>query len=267
MTTPYGWIFFGNFDLALIALYAFWLFFAGLIIYIQRENMREGYPLENDDGSPANSLLPIPEAKTFHLPHERGDFHAPDYRKEGRDLALARTSENGGFPFAPTGDPMTDGVGPASWAPRRDEPELDGHGHPKLQPMAKVGEFAVAAGRDPRGLPVVGNDQQAAGTVSDMWVDVPEQLVRYLELTLNDGSTRLVPMTLVRIKADKAYVNSIDSGSFTDAPRIAADGRITKLEEEKVSGFYAGGYLYRADKRVSPMSKLSILQGMIAGRA
>ena len=30
MDTPYGWIFFGNFDLALISLYAFWLFFCGV---------------------------------------------------------------------------------------------------------------------------------------------------------------------------------------------------------------------------------------------
>ncbi len=34
MTTPYGWIFFGNFDLALISLYLFWGFFAGLVYYI-----------------------------------------------------------------------------------------------------------------------------------------------------------------------------------------------------------------------------------------
>ena len=43
---PYNVIFFGNVDLAQISLYAFWLFFAGLVIYLQRENMREGYPLE-----------------------------------------------------------------------------------------------------------------------------------------------------------------------------------------------------------------------------
>ena len=38
---PYNVIFFGNVDLAQISLYAFWLFFAGLVIYLQRENMRE----------------------------------------------------------------------------------------------------------------------------------------------------------------------------------------------------------------------------------
>lgn len=263
MDTPYGWLFFGNFDLALISLYMFWIFFAGLIYYIQRENMREGYPLENDDGSPTSSLLSVPEPKTFQLPHDRGEYKAPDFVREKRELAMAQVAGGGGFPFAPTGDPMIDGVGPASWAMRRDEPELDGLGHPKLQPMAKVGEFSVAAGRDPRGLPVVGNDQKSAGTVTDMWVDVPEQMVRYLELTLLDGSKRLVPMTMVRIKSNMAYVNSIDSASFVDAPKIAADHMITKLEEEKVSGFYAGGYLYRSDKRVTSASKLRILAGLL----
>ena len=42
--------FFGNFDLAQLSLYLFWLFFAGLVIYLQRENMREGYPLESEQG-------------------------------------------------------------------------------------------------------------------------------------------------------------------------------------------------------------------------
>ena len=41
----------GNyFDGATIALYAFWLFFAGLIIYLRREDKREGYPLQSPQG-------------------------------------------------------------------------------------------------------------------------------------------------------------------------------------------------------------------------
>ncbi|TVR47147.1 MAG: photosynthetic reaction center subunit H [Rhodobacteraceae bacterium] len=257
MDAPYGWIFFGNFDLALISLYMFWIFFAGLVYYIQRENMREGYPLENEDGSQTNSLLSIPEPKTFHLPHGRGEFKAPDLEREKRDLALAPTSGGTGFPFAPTGDPLKDGVGPASWAARRDEPELDGHGHAKIQPMAKVGDFSVAAGRDPRGLPVMCHDRKSPGKVSDMWVDVPEQLVRYLEVTLDDGGTRIVPMPMVKIKSDRVVVNALDSESFKGIPVLASDAQITKLEEEKVSGYVAGGYLYTADKRASQMAALN----------
>ena len=44
-------VFFGEFDLASLSIWLFWVFFALLIIYIQRENMREGYPLEDDDGN------------------------------------------------------------------------------------------------------------------------------------------------------------------------------------------------------------------------
>ena len=256
MDTPYGWIFFGNFDLALVSLYMFWIFFAGLIYYIQRENMREGYPLENDDGSHANSLLSVPEPKTFTLPHGRGTYAAPNAEREARELALAPTAVSGGFPFAPTGDAMKDGVGPAAYAMRRDEPELDGHGHAKIQPMAKVGDFAVAAGRDPRGLKIMCHDMKSPGVVSDMWVDIPEQMVRYLEVTLEDGGKRLVPMAMVRIKQNRVIVNALDSESFKDIPVIASDAQVTKLEEDKISGFVAGGYLYTNDKRMTQWSAI-----------
>lgn len=255
MDTPYGWIFFGNFDLALVSLYIFWIFFAGLIWYIQRENMREGYPLENDDGTPAGSLLPMPEPKTFNLFHG-GEFKAPDHEREKRELALAPTAAGGGFPFAPTGDPLADGVGPASWALRQDAPELDAHGHAKIQPMAAAEGFMLAAGRDPRGLPVMCHDRKSPGKVSDMWVDVPEQLVRYLEVTLDDGSRRLVPMPMARIKADRVVVNALDSESFKGIPTTASATQVTKLEEDKISGFVAGGYLYTADKRASQWKAL-----------
>ncbi len=258
MDAPYGWIFFGNFDLALISLYIFWLFFAGLIYYIQRENMREGYPLENEDGTPASSLLPVPEPKTFDLYHG-GQFQAPNNERETRELALARTAENGGFPFEPTGDPMADGVGPASYAMRQDAPELDAHGHAKIQPMAVVGDFAVAAGRDPRGLPVMANDLRSPGKISDMWVDVPEQLIRYLEVTLEDGSKRLVPMPLATVKPNQVVVKALDADSFAGIPKTAAADKVTKLEEDKISGYVASGWMYARDKKPSQIKALGEL--------
>ena len=35
----------GYIDVAQVALYAFWIFFAGLIFYLRKEDKREGYPL------------------------------------------------------------------------------------------------------------------------------------------------------------------------------------------------------------------------------
>lgn len=35
-------------DVAQVAIYAFWVFFAGLVYYLRREDKREGYPMVSD---------------------------------------------------------------------------------------------------------------------------------------------------------------------------------------------------------------------------
>ncbi len=250
--------FFGNFDLASLSIWLFWGFFALLIYYLQTENMREGYPLENEDGStaPNQGPFPLPKAKTFLLPHGRGSVTVPNGEREARELAMARTAVSEGFPHAPTGDPMKDGVGPASWAPRRDLPELDGHGHNKIVPMARAEGFMVSAGRDPRGMKVQANDLKMVGTVSDLWVDAPEQLVRYLELSLDSGEKRLVPMPMAMINSDRVVVSALSSDLFAGIPATRSSTEVTMLEEDKISGYVAGGIMYSADKRASKMRAL-----------
>jgi photosynthetic reaction center H subunit len=213
--------------------------------------MREGYPMELEDGSraPNQGPFPVPAPKTFLLPHGRGSVTVPNGEREAREVALGRTAVSEGFPHAPLGDPMKDGVGPASWAPRRDIPELDGHGHNKIVPMASASAFAVSAGRDPRGLPVQAGDLEVVGTISDMWVDAPEQLVRYLEITLNSGSKKLVPVPMVKIQADRVRINSLSSDLFEGVPATKSQTEVTLLEEEKISAYYAGGTMYAASKR------------------
>ena len=56
-------------DVAQVVLYAFWIFLAGIIIYLHREDKREGYPLESErsahivvQGWPA-----VPAPKTYLL--------------------------------------------------------------------------------------------------------------------------------------------------------------------------------------------------------
>jgi len=245
--------FFGNFDLASLSIWLFYGFFAGLIYYLQTENMREGYPLETEDGliAPNQGPFPLPADKTFRLPHGRGDVIHPNTTREGREVPLTRTAVSEGFPHVPTGDPMRDGVGPASWAPRRDVPELDGHGHVKLVPMAKAPDVNVVAGRDPRGLPVQGGDLEVVGRVVDMWVDRPEQLVRYLEIELNSGGRRLVPLPMAMIRRDRVRINALSSELFSGIPTTASNEQVTMLEEEKISGYVGGGVLYAADRRRS----------------
>jgi photosynthetic reaction center H subunit len=247
--------FFGDFDLASLSIWLFWLFFALLIYYLQTENMREGYPLEREDGSPAPNQgpFPVPKPKTFDLPNGAGRVTVPSAQNEAAhrrsDLALARTAVGEGFPHAPTGNPMADGVGPASWVPRRDDPEVDAHGKPKIVPMAHNPQIHISAGRDPRGLPVQAGDLEVVGRIIDMWVDGPEQLVRYLEVDLNTGSRRLVPMTMCKIWADRVRINAITSDLFEGIPAIRSQTQVTKLEEDKISGYVAGGWLYAKGRK------------------
>jgi photosynthetic reaction center H subunit len=242
--------FFGNFDLAQLALYAFWLFFAGLVIYLQRENQRDGYPTQNEDGSDAGATFGVPEPKTFILPHGRGTVSFPNDWRETRKFKMEPTSTSAGGPYEPTGkNPMLDGVGPAAYAMRRDEPELDAHGEPSIRPMRMAEGYAHFAGKDPRGLSVIAGDGEVVGTVSDMWIDTSELIVRYLEIDLGDGGKRLVPQTLARITWKGVVVQSIFAEHFAAVPTTKSDAEVTKLEEERICAYYAGGKLYASRRR------------------
>ncbi len=252
-----GTTFFGDFDLASAAIWGFWIFFALLVYYLQRENMREGYPLVDEDGEPSSGpgIFSPPADKTFHLRDGRGEISVPSGQNEDRsNLAIAQTSTAGGAPFVPTGDPMRDGVGAAAWAPRRDVPELDAHGHNKIQPMSTLEDFNISAGRDPRGLVVVGGDGEIVGRVTDMWIDVPEQMVRYLTVDLNpegSGKTRLIPLTMARIMEDRVRVRSLHAHNWDGVPKSKREGQVTLLEEEKITAYYAGGTLYATPERTT----------------
>ena len=112
-------------DVAQVTLYAFWVFFAGLIFYLRREDKREGYPLEADRAGRMKrrrASRPSPGSRPSCT------THGPRIRAErSRRPAESRLRPVGawpGAPMQPTGNPMLDGVGPAAWADREDVPEL-----------------------------------------------------------------------------------------------------------------------------------------------
>lgn len=57
-------------DFATICIYLFWFFFAGLIIYLRREDKREGYPLESDrKGVTVQGFPAMPAPREPRAPH------------------------------------------------------------------------------------------------------------------------------------------------------------------------------------------------------
>jgi len=156
---------------------------------------------------------------------------------------------------------MIDGVGPASWANRADEPDRTFHGAPKIVPMRLDPTFSVAKGDpDPRGLPVEAADKVTAGTVMELWVDRAEPQVRYYEVQLSGSERRIMlPAGFVQWPNfglwgnDRLLVKSITAAQFADVPAIRRDDQITLLEEDKVMAYFAGGHLYATAARSEPL--------------
>ena len=248
----------GYIDIAQVVLYAFWLFFAGLVFYLHRENKREGYPLETErpPGSRVSvrGFPEVPPPKVFHH-HDGRDFPVPLYRNDRPDAAVEMGAEWPGSPFAPTGDPMRDSVGPASYADREDVPEVGIEGRPIIMPLRLAHHHSIAPdGPNPIGYRVLGADGVEAGIVRDAWIDEAESLIRYLEVEA--GARRvLLPMAMSRVRAREGVIKvaSILASQFAGVPATKSPDQVTKREEDRIVGYFAGGHLYATPSRMGPL--------------
>lgn len=249
---------FANVDAAEISLLAFTLFFIALVFYLRREDRREGYPLEDEltgrvesEGGPLYAGSP----KSFRLAHDKGTVTAPTQGREPVEIAAKRTFRAGGAPYAPSGDPFADGIGPAAWAERARWPDLDLHGKPRIVPMASEPEIAIAPrSPDPRGMAVTGADGKVAGEVTDVWVDRAEHIIRYLEIATPAGRNVLAPMPMAKVRRGKGvHIDAINAEQFAGVPSVETPGQITRYEEERVMAYYGGGYLYANAARQEPL--------------
>jgi len=247
-------------DLAEILFTLFWVFFIGLVFYLRREDKREGYPLESDRGGSAavQGFPSMPSPKTFRLAHG-GEQQAPRQGANARDIAAEPAAPHPGAPLIPTGNPMLDGVGPASYAQRSDTPDLTLDGENRVVPMRIADDFSVM-GRDadPRGMSVHGTDGVDVGTVSDLWVDRSEPQIFFLEVDLNEangGRSALLPFAFADVDKGKRSikVDALYSHQFRDVPALASPDQVTLLEEDKINAYYAGGLFYADASRQEPL--------------
>lgn len=246
-----------NIDVAQLVLYAFWIFFAGLIYYLHREDKREGYVKEKNSGDFWSIFVPpVPEPKTYYLTHG-GTTQAPRAKEEDPyELKAKPTAPWAGAPLEPTGNPLKDGVGPASYAMRSNEPEQMDDGGPKIQPLRTATDFYLESrDPDPRGMTLVGADDLPAGKISDVWVDKGEYIARYFEADLDGGGKILVPTNFLSVSSRKqrVKVRALTAAQLADVPALGSPDSVTIREEDKIMGYYAGGKLYATPGRLGPI--------------
>jgi photosynthetic reaction center H subunit len=249
-------------DVAQLVLYAFWVFFALLVLYLHRENKREGYPLVAEDRRNGRVVVqgfpPVPAPKLFRL-RDGHVYKAPPGNVDERPIAAVPVAPFPGAPLRPTGNPLLDGVGPAAWALRDDLPDLTAEDQPRIVPL-RVDRHHVVVPEDPDpvGMTVIGADRKVAGVVRDIWVDRSEPGVRYLEVEVAGaaGSRNvLFPMGFALIDRRRRTVRTgaILAAQFADVPALANPDIVTKREEDRITAYFGGGYLYATPDRQEPL--------------
>lgn len=256
----------GTFDVAELTFFLFFFFFIGLVVYLNRESRREGYPLEDEMTGRIESGPLVPaEKKVFKLPFGRGTYvpeNAPrDELSKPHNIPAKQAFGGSGAAWVPTGDPMKDGIGPAAFTERERYPDLTFDGRPRIVPIADSHEIVIAP-NDPNivGWPVIGANKQPVGKVSDIWVDQSEHVIRYLEVETATGKKVLAPMFVAAVQTkglledrpELVEIDAITAAQFEDVPTLETPGQITRYEEDRIMGYFGGGYMYATPERSEP---------------
>ncbi|HEX2942424.1 MAG TPA: photosynthetic reaction center subunit H [Rhodopila sp.] len=246
----------GYIDVAQVALYAFWLFFAGLVFYLRREDKREGYPLVTERPGYTLAGFPVPPSpKTFLLADGRTVL-APRPEETEPAFQAVPVARFPGAPQHPVGNPMLSAAGPAAYALRDAKPDiLQEFNSDRIVPLRVATAYHVdEEGPNPIGQEVIAADGVTAGTVVDLWIDLAESSVMYLEVEVTGGRRVLVPKPLVRVvTSGVAFVESVLASQFADAPVPANPDRVTLREEDQIQAYFSSGHMYATADRMGPL--------------
>ncbi len=243
-------------DLVEILFTLFFIFFFGLVYYLQREGKREGYPLVNDrsDRVRVEGFPAMPGPKTYYLDDGR-TVDAPKPEPEETHFSAEAAAPHPGAPLQPVGDPMKANFGTGAWTMRSEVPEKTLEGTPRIIPVRDSSVWHVdSRDRDPRGMDVIAGDGEKVGTVADFWIDLAEPQIYYLEVSLTSGRKAIVPFGFATIdkRNDVIRVDVIYSKHFEDVPQLASPDQITPREEDQICAYFGGGLLYADEKRAEP---------------
>jgi photosynthetic reaction center H subunit len=202
-------------DVPQVVLYVFWIFFAGLILYLRREDKREGYPLQRDpsNGTPQPPAgNPMVDAAGPASYSQRQDV--PDVTVDGKPLIVPMRVAAGFTVAAEDEDPRG---------------------------MVVVGADGVAAGKV---LDIWVDRAEPQIRYLEVKLDAPL-----------GGRSVLLPIGYLKFNQGRRTVQvaSILSSQFATVPALANPDVVTLLEEDRITAYYAGGQLYAEPSRLGPI--------------
>jgi photosynthetic reaction center H subunit len=225
-------------DLIQVLLVAFFLFFALLIIYLRREDKREGYPLRSGEGRPYPIVgWPAPPPPKQFLLDIGGSTKAPQDDPEP-SLPVSRNSA----PLAPDAAPLPASSDAEVRNRLNTTPMRAMSGELLLAPLRNATEWSVVRqDTDPRGMRVIGSGAAALGTVFDLWVDRAVKILRYLEVTTAQGGHVLLPIFHADIneRRREIRVKGISPQQFARVPRLTDPDILTPRDEDRINSFFA----------------------------
>lgn len=234
-------------DLIEVLLVAFVVFFGFLVLYLRREDKREGYPLEPTSAGRRYPVLgfPAPPPPKTYLLMDGSTTTLPHRIPQAPIEERAPPPMGGALAFGRP--PLLAGLGAGAYVLRSESPALTIDGELLLEPLRAASEWSVGRGEmDPRGMRVIGRDFRDVGIVTDLWVDRVARILRYLEVEPIEGARLLVPIYHADISRRERVVTvrALRASQFRYVPRNAAPGIMTPREEDRLTAFYAGGEIY-----------------------
>lgn len=232
-------------DVAQAAWWLFFLAFIAIVLLLRREDQREGYPKDNLGLPPLAGPMPLPASRP--MLRLDGSRTAQPHHDPAPPLRARAQFRFAGGPLVPQGNPLTAAVGPGTYAMRLDKPFLMLDGDPQVQPLrAAAGWQVMPDETDLRGMRVLDIRFLAVGRVEELWVDRGVKILRYLEISLDEGQgTGRVLVPIHHCDVDERErdirVTALHQGQFNDVPRPRAPDSITAREEDMVNAYYAGG--------------------------
>ncbi len=234
-------------DVAQAAWWLFFLAFIGIVLLLRREDQREGYPKDNLGLQPLAGPMPLPPSRP--LLRLDGSATAQPHHDPAPPLRAHPQFRFAGGPLVPDGNPLTAAVGPGTYVMRHDKPFLMVDGKPQVQPLHAAEGWDVMPGEtDLRGMRVLDIRFLPVGRVEELWVDRGVKIVRYLEISLDEGKGGGTGRVLLPIhhcdvseRERDIRVTALHGGQFNDVPRPRAPDSITAREEDMVNAYYAGG--------------------------